>query len=221
MERLSVARAKSTWLFDINDLNPRGEAIFSKLIDFLKDNYKFAQFPKSPTDVDETKGLSFKNGSFEAHDGTFIHVELIVYGDGLAGNSYSSTMDTDKFLEDVLIRASLEFGLSYAPEMIRRKIPLSEVVVRLDGSLTKIDPRLNEFAAKISEYYKQVGMAPEELRGISFWADPTQSALPPAPFTIEHKIGAPFSEGRYFSKASLHTDKHLELLKDFEQTFMK
>lgn len=221
MQLLNVAAARSTWLFDLNDLNPRGKSIIPELLEFIRDNYGFTEFPKSPTDVDESKGLSFKGGSFQVQEEIDINVELKVYSDGLAGNSYSSTTDTDKFLEDVLSFTSREFHLSYDPGMIRRKIPLSEVVVRLDGTMANIDPRLNEFATRISASYKQMGLPPEELRGISFWADPSQSVFLPAPFSIEHKIGAPFTDRRYYSKASLHTDRHLELLQDFEQIFMK
>jgi len=221
MELLSVGRARATWIFDVNDLNPRGKTIFPALIDALKENYAFSVFPKSPADVDENKGLSFTQGSFKVQEKISLHVELTVFSDGFAANSYSSTMDTEKFLEDVLTFASREFHLPYSAEMIRRKIVLSEVVVRLDGTMAKINPKLNDFRAKVSEAYKQMGMPSQELRGISFWSDPTQAVVMPANFTIEHKLGAPFSENRYYSKASLHTDKHLKLINDFEQSLMK
>lgn len=218
MHLLNVSAARSTWLFDLNDLNPRGKAIFPELFDFLKENYHFTEFPKSITDLDETKALSFKGGFYQVQEEININVELKVYNDGLAGNSYSSTMETDKFLDDVLSYSSREFHLAYNPAMIRRKIPLSELVFRLDGSLQAISPKFNDFAAKLTGHFKGLPVPAFQVGGISFWTDQTQCAfpVPPAPFTIERKIGAPFGENRFYSKASLHTDKHLELLKDFE-----
>jgi hypothetical protein len=219
MQLLSVAAARSTWLFDANDLNPQGKNFLPGLIGFLKTKYEFNQCPKSPTDLGENKGLNFKQGSFRVNDENLISVgELSIFSDGFAANTFSTTIDTDKFLEDAISSANLEFRLAYSPAMIRSKIPLSELVVRLDGTLAQIDPKLNDFATKISKCFEQSTIPPFEVGGISFWTDSTKCAVPvtPAPFTIERKVGAPFKENRFYSKASLHTDKHLELLSDFE-----
>jgi len=216
MELLNVTSARVTWLFDINDLNPRGKSIFPELIDWLKDNYSFSQFPSSATDFDkDTKGLLFKGGSFQVRDEIFVNVELSVFSDGLAANSYSSTRDTEAFLEDVLTTAAKDFSLYYKPSMIRTKIPLSEVTVRLKEPLSKLNPGLSEFAEKISHLSPRPSEF--ELGGISFWTDSSNSSLKLAAFSLERKINAPFSENRFYSKASMHTDAHLGLIEEFEQ----
>jgi hypothetical protein len=216
MELLRVGTARSTWLFDMNELNPHGVRMFPSAIELLREYYQFEKVPASSYDVDEGKGLSFKNGSFKVTDGNSIQVELTIYADGIAANSYSSTRHTDDFIDNVLSLTTREFGLRYRPEMVRHKLPLSEITVRLDGSLAKLYPKLADFAAKISGFHKSIKTA-FETGGISFWTDSSESNIKPAAFSIERKLGAPFSESRFFSKASLHTDDHLSLLVDFEK----
>ena len=216
MELLNVIAARSTWLFDINDLNPKGKDVAGDLIDWLKDNYHFIAAPSSATDVDtDTKGFIFKQGSFQARDEIFVSVDLSVYNDGLVASTHSSTRDTETFLEDVLTTAAKEFSLYYRPSIVRKKIPLSEVTVRLDEPLARLNPGLAEFARKIAQLSPR--QADFELGGVSFWTDNSHSSLKLSAFSIERKIDAPFSENRFYSKASLHTDDHLRLITEFEQ----
>lgn len=215
MEKLKIISARSTWLFDIDDLNPRGRNILGELIDWAKIRYNFSASPSSPADLDkESKGLVFKGGSFPIGDET-IHVEVSVFTDGLAGNSYSSTRDTEAFLEDMLNSAAKEFSLKYKPDMIRNKVPLSELDVRLDQPISRLNSKLESFAKKISA----ISPIPADFQagGIGFWADTSQSALKLSAFAIERKVNAPFSENRFYSRASLHTDDHLRLIGELEQ----
>ncbi len=104
----------------------------------------------------------------------------------------------------------------YKPRMIRQKIQFSELVVRLDNSLSKISPKLNSFAEKVTEAYQQPWLPAFQVIGMSIGTDSTNSAVKPSSFMLERKIGAPFNENRFYTKASLHTDKHMELLTEFE-----
>jgi hypothetical protein len=215
MELLGVFKAQAVWLFDANDLNPRGKYIFPDLIDWLRKTYQFQQTPKSPNDVDESKGLAFKQGAFRL-GADLVTVEFTLYTDGVIANTYSSTQATDLFIEDVIKGARQEFGLKYAPNLVRSKTYLSEVTVRLDASFSKINPKLSAFADKVSKAHEYPGVGSFEIGGISFWTDNSKSVLKMAPFTIERKVNAPFSENRYFSRASLNTEVHLKLVTEFE-----
>lgn len=220
MELLNVVAARSTWLFDINDLNPKGKSLFPELIEWLKDNYSFTVAPASPADLDkDVKGPIFKGGSFQVRDEIFVNVELSVFDDGLVANTYSSTRDTETFLEDVLTTAAKEFSLNYKPSMLRKKVPLSEVNIRLDHPMSRLNPGLAEFARKISELSPQ--KSDFELGGVSFWTDTSETALKLAAFSIERRVNAPFSENRFYSKASLHTDDHLGMIGEFERLLAK
>ena len=217
MELLYVGQARSTWLFDIDTLNPRGRAIFPSVISLLKEYYGFDKAPASATDFDDSKGLAFKQGSFRNSEGFPINVELTIYGDGVSANSFSSTRDTDDFISDAITRLTRELSLSFQLQTVRRKLPLSEVFFRLDGAMAALQPKLNAFAAKVSKLHTHLATAPQfELGGISFLTDVSEVALKPAPFVIERKTGSRFSENQFFSKAALHTDDHLAMLKEFE-----
>lgn len=212
MELLSVQRARSIWLFDAYDLNPRGKNLGANLIDWLKETYHFSRVPTSLTDLDETKALYYAGGQFRAH-GEPIDVELRIYTDGIVGDTRSSTDDTDAFLSHVLQSAAKEFNLPYKPEIVRRKLYVSEMTVRCIRHLAIVNPKLTEFTGKLTH---AVGAkSPLEFASIGFWPDvvPNPGA---SVFRFERKWGSEFSENRYYTRAPLQTEKHLEILQQLE-----
>jgi hypothetical protein len=218
MQLLNVITARSVWLFDIAELNPRGKALFPDLFEWLKDAYDFQKVPSSLTDVDDTKAFVFSNGQYQAKEEIFVHVELKIYNDGLMANTQSSTRDTDRFLEDVLISASAEFSLNFRPEMIRKKLYLSELNV---SSLKHFaNPGFERFATKIAQATSSNGPFDFEFGGVSFWPRQTFPPLAVAAFHFERKLNTDRDQHKYFSRAPLQTDDHLQLLTDFEAELM-
>lgn len=213
MDIANVQRARSIWLFDTNDLNPRGKDIGTDLLDWLKDAYEFSKFPANAGDFEaDTKGLLFSGGSFQVREEIFITVELRLYNDGLVADTRSSTEDTDLFLVDVLESAAKEFSMPYKPEIIRKKMYLSELIVRTNKKLLgATNPKLAEFAGKIA--VATGDKSPVELAGIGFWSEVNPAA---SAFRFERKWGAEFSENRYYSRAPLPTAKHQEILNELE-----
>ena len=217
METINIISAKSIWLFDINDLNPRGKDIQSEFIEWLKENYYFEKAPSSSSDVDkDTKGLKFDRGRFQVKEEIYITVDLEIYNDGIVANSRSSTHDTEKFVEDVLHLATKEFSLPVRPDMIRMKMHASELTIRLDSVLFNLNPKLLDIANTITASCGIPGIPMFEVADLGFTTDMAISHFKPAPFLLQRKIGAPFSEKRYYSKAPLHTDKHEEILREIE-----
>lgn len=216
MQLLSVVAAKSTWLFELADLNPQGKSLFPELIEWLKDNYHFESVPKSFEDRDETQGLAFKFGSFQVREEIFIDVHLTVYNDGLLAVTNSSTTDSDALLLDVLTTVRRDFNLAFNPRMIRTRLYFSELVISLENSLSTLDPRLVGLAERITAALGQRNVSPFELGGLSFWTDVTASSLKLAPFVLERRVNAPFAENRFFSRAPLQTSDHLTLLQDLD-----
>lgn len=212
MELLSIQRARSIWLFDADDLNPRGKNLGAKLIDWLRATYHFTRVPANVSDLDETKALYYAGGQFKARSEP-IDVELRIYTDGIVGDTRSSTKDTDAFLSNVLQSAANEFSLPYKPELVRRKLYVSEVTVKCIRHLAVVNPKLSDFSAKLT---RAIGAkSPLELASIGFWPDvvPNPGA---SVFRFERKWGAEFSDNRYYTRAPLQTDKHLELLQQLE-----
>ncbi len=217
MELLSIAQGKSSWFFDLYDLNPKGKKIFPEIFFKLRDRYAFSKFPNSVTDVDESKGYVFQGGSFVDTDETVVNIDLSIYNDGLVASSQSSTRNTDAFLHDALTWLSAEWELNYRPDMIRRKVYISDVVVHFDYPLTNVNPKLSEFASQISKLVNvESNEPPFYFTGLNFWPDSYFATLKQVPFTIDPRINSPFSERRHFSRAPLPTDKHLTMLQGFE-----
>lgn len=211
MELLNVLRARSSWLLDINDLNPRGKSIAEKLIDWLVSTYNFSKKPSSPTDLDETKALAFIGGMYQIRDEIFIDTDLRIYNDGFVADTRSSTEDTDAFLKDALEMFSKEFALPYRPDMIRRRLYHSELTVRTSQALYTLNPKLGRIIQKLSQHD---GYANLDLAGIAFWSDSMPIGV--IPFRFERKLGASFSENRYYSAASLSTSDHFSVLQELE-----
>ncbi|MBZ5515687.1 MAG: hypothetical protein LAN62_12765 [Acidobacteriia bacterium] len=219
MKLLSVTTARAIWLFDIQDMNPKGKSIFPDLLDWLKGEYHFQKFPKSTADRDEHGGLAFSEGDFQIKEEIF-DVAMSIYNDGLVATTQSSTDESEAFLVNVLDLACKEFSLKFDTSMIRRRMYLSEINVILDGSLSRINPNVEAISEEISAALSLDKASGFQLTGLILGADLT--TLPPSKqvfsgFVIERKVGAPFSENRFWSKAPLPTNRHLELLNQFEK----
>lgn len=92
---------------------------------------------------------------------------------------------------------------------------MSEVNVSSLVNLVTINPKLSEF----SERFSRLVNHQFEFAGISFWP---RRSIPPAiisAFSLERKVNTDRDEHKYFSRAPLHTDDHLKLLNEIEQTF--
>lgn len=220
MKLLSIKQARSIWLAYLLDLNPRGLNLLS-LIPPIVAKYKFQMFPNKPDELGfgkETKEIKFSGGSFQKDPQHNIGVDLTIYNDGLIADTRSSTNDSDAFLDDFLNWISLEFGLAPYQEVLRTKLYVSELWVQTDKSLVALNPKLADFAKRLTSMivgHEHHPIAFEPC-GIIFWTDPTV-ANPPGPFRFERLIDVPFSENRYYSAAPLKTDLHIELLTELEK----
>lgn len=220
MELLNVIMARAVRLFDIRELNPRGKAIFPELFEWLKDTYHFDKVPSSLTDLDESKGFSFLRGTFQIREEIFVDASFKIYNDGVIAETQSSTRDSQAFLETILKTVIAEFNLSFRSETIRQRIFTSEMNVRSEKQLIGINPQLSHFASKISALIDGTRKPNFEFSALAFW--PEQSLTPsiyPA-FDFARKINSLPEENKYWSKAPLHTDDHLNMLNEFETLFM-
>lgn len=208
MKLLSVGLARALWFMDVNELNPGGKDVFTHLFPAMLEDYKFRTSP-TPAD-DPGQGLKFLQGEYLKQDGTVILVNVTVFNDGIAADTFSSTTDSEDFLSEAL--SSLpEVGFAYEPEMVRRKAYVSQLNVKCSKPLHTLNPKLVEFATKVSS---AVGTR-FDMAAIELWPDQSL-ALKPANFSFQRKSGEPAESERYWSQAALPTDKHLELLRDLE-----
>jgi hypothetical protein len=221
MKLLNIKAARSVWLFDLQDLNPRGKDIMDDLVDWIKDAYNFKTAPDVSSAIQAVstgaapQTFAFKGGHFQVREEIFIEVSLEIYNDGLVAQTQSSTHDTDFFLEDLLTSAAKAFGLDYHPSIIREKLYVSEVHVKSEVGLEKLNPYLTTFEQKLQAVIPRCGSF--RAAGLTFWTEPNASGRHLI-FALERQLGKSFAEQRYFSTAPLHTDEHLALLNELEQT---
>jgi len=211
MKLLSVGLARAIWFMDVNELNPRGKDIFTHLLPALLEGYKFKTCPKPGEDFKD--GMKLTGGEFVRDDGSVIALNLTIYTDGIAADTYSSTEDSEAFLEEALgDLQGLGLGFAFAPDMIRRKGYLSQLNVKCPRPLHALNPKLLEFAERVSA---TVGGIAFQMAAIELWPDQTR-AYKPANFSFQRKIGDSPDSDRYWSQAAVPTDKHLELLEELE-----
>jgi hypothetical protein len=210
---LNIRTARAVWLVDSRDLNPRGIDIWPLLV-AIRDRYSFQSFPKNIDDADETTatGIVFANGSFIAEGARYTIVKATMFSDGLVVDSGQSTDLSELFLADVLEFLSVQFGLTYTPEMVHKRIYVSEFIVRTTKDLSRLFAPLTA----IRDGLQLLTGQSFEPTGFGFGVDVTTSSARPAGFRFEREVGKSFSQNRYYSAAPLKTRQHEELIAQLE-----
>ena len=216
MKLLSVNLARAIWVFSLQELNPYGKYAGYALVKGLVDKYGFSKSPTTHEEMDDTKGIQFRDGQFTLPSGeSIILLGLTIYNWGLVVDTRSSTQNSEACIKDGLDWAVHEFGLAAYDDIIRSKSYLSEVHVRTDKTLDSLNPKLKPFADKLTLLVKGHGPMSYKTGGISFWNDPATNNLN-FPFRFERVESTQFNENRYYSVAPLETDSHLEMLNELE-----
>jgi len=212
MEILNVIKARSIWLFDINELNPSGRSLGPEFLFWLKDHYNFSKAPSSSNEVDDTKALAFLGGRFEPSTEDSVDVDFKLYNDGVIADTRRSTKVSDQFIENLLNTAAKLYKLNYGPDIVRRKLYLSEINLKSDRHLETAYAGFKEFGDKLFDVLGRKF----EFSSVAWWADP-ETPNRNAQFRFERKLGAAFSEQRYYSSAPMQTEDHLKLLVELEK----
>jgi hypothetical protein len=225
MKLLHVKQARAVWLFEIQDLNPKGKDFIEELVDWIKESYSFIVAPDakdvlSKAGKPDSPGLIFKRGHFQVREDLFIEISsLAIHSDGVVVDTVSSTEDSELFLKDILESASKEFGLAYDPAIIRKRLYISTVIAEMDLPIEKVHPGLGSFADKISDALGN-GSSRFHPAGFAFWTDPNENGQHKT-FTVAPQLGRSLTERRFFSESPLKTGDHLRLLTELEQVVSK
>ncbi len=213
MKLLHVKTARSIWLVDSQDLNPRGIDISSAL-PAIASRYGFQKYPQTLAEADETatSGIVYEHGYFQTEAGRYEIDKVSMHNDGLVVNNRQSTDLGESFLEDALSFLANEFGLTYQHEMIHKKIYTSELIVRPEKDLAALFSTLDPIREKLGVL---TGHKVWPF-GLKFNIDVTTTSDRPALFVFEREVNKPFGQKRYYSSAPLKTGKHLELLQELE-----
>jgi hypothetical protein len=217
MKLLSVNMARSVWIFDLGQFNPKGLNLWP-VCEWLINRYKFAGYPKNLLDLDSEKALAFRVGSFRNSKGETVVVALSIYNNGIAADASSSTDDSTEFLQEVAGLVAQEFGLVVPPNVGRAYV--SQFYVECDLSLFITRPTVAELTEILNSGVAPIDGKPRkfDFGALQFWTDDWDPASSPAYFRFERRVGVPFSRNQYFSQAALKTREHLAFLEKLEST---
>jgi hypothetical protein len=198
---------------DALEVSP-GEVYFPALAQALVERYGFQKFPQTLEEFDLSKGIEFLSG---VSNGVGIG-KFVIWPNILVLETRVSTDASKEILESILVWATEKFSLRYVPGDIKRFAYISDVTFNSDESLLIFDPVLNWLSHQVSDALTEIWQEPVEYlpTSLKIGHDPVLRQAGIAPFSIERRGTARFSENKYFSEAPLPTDLHIKLLDEFE-----
>ncbi|HLM83428.1 MAG TPA: hypothetical protein VK302_22720 [Terriglobales bacterium] len=215
MQLSSVVMARFFALFETIELNPGGRVFMPEVIEKLVKECRFLKYPQKPEDFVEANGITFETGTFRGQNID----KIMVFPGGLLLDTREGTDASEKTLAQLLEWSASECGLAYRPEMLKRHVYVSSLIVSSEFPLVEINPVLRHIATVISKEMETCLGRPlvYEPKGFMVGYDKMTTTFTPTHFTIDRREGLPFSDNKYYSNAPLRTQVHLQLLEEAEK----
>jgi hypothetical protein len=215
MKLVAITKARALAMIELDELNIGGKVRFVDCITPLVNRYGFAVFPQKQEDFDlEGKGVRFESGK----SGDLTIDSLVIYNGALYIDTFSSTIDSQKILTEMLEWGRDALGLSYKDGMIKKWAYISNIIFYTDFPiLASFSKPLHKLAQKTSQVTEKLfgGLKYQPL-SISIGHDPSVRKHGIASLVIQHRVNTLIAENKYFSEAPLPTDLHIKFLKEFE-----
>ncbi len=207
MEIIKVQLGRAVWLFDLEELNPRGAALFPEVFAGFIKTYQFAVVPTTQ-EIQAGGSLYFKQGRFP-YEQSSVAVDFEMHNDGLVANTRHSTEAAHAFLQDSVTWLGQQIGAIYPATLGKKRVYRSEIIVSLNADLDSLSERLRRFSKLLAAMTKESA----QVTGLLFGSQQS-----PARLYLERKTGnnTPLSDNHYIANAWLQTAQHLELLREFE-----
>lgn len=204
MELIAVRGAAVLFYIQLERTNPLRKATKRELTQKLVERYGFLKFPQSYEDFnDGDKGTTFADGSF----GGVEVDELKLFSNGILVGTGESTDVAERLFED-MGNAWREIGLTLTPEMVTKKVYISQLAVHSDIDILATNPGLS---GVIENWF------PGHQSGIGTLGIYTLANVEgPAAVRIERLVGAPVESLQFFSQAPLPTVLHVSFLTRWE-----
>ena len=208
-----AGRAHQTLVAD--EVRPFGGYYLAELIRLISDRYGFSQTPS--VENTKTMGAVFKDGRLVYGTRKINIQEIGFLRDGL----YATAQDTttaDFVVDDLITWAEQAIGLRRSITNIPRKYD-NAVVVEFEADIEERLGVFNEMIRSFNEVLSSMHNKPisTSFYRIDFAFEPTEVNLAiNTRFTIERRLGSPFSSNRYHCIAPIKTEIHIEMLEKFE-----
>ena len=212
MRRPVVLLARVLAYVNIIDIFP-GSAFFPDFFAALVKNFRFQRFVKLE-DIDIEKGIEFTDGLA----GDIAIERFTIWKNILVIDTRVSTDASRVVLQMLLDWAKESFKIQYEEGDIKRYAYISDIAFESDANLLYVDPVLRWLSEQCSTQLTRIWQEPVEYRptSIKVGHDPVLRHLGIAPFSIERRGQARFSDNQYFSEAPLPTNDHLMMHESFE-----
>lgn len=212
-----VGRAQQSFVAD--EVNPPGGLYLGGAIRLISERYSFGLTP-SIEDA-QVKGAVFKNGRLVSGSQTTNIQEIGVLNDAVYATAQNTTM-ADFVLDDLFTWAEHAIGLRPPITKIPRRYGNAAVVefeANFDGRLNFFDELINSYSGMLTSLYDEDVSVSIHQFGFAVDSSGVKTAIN-SNFTVERRIGMPFSSNRFFCIAPLKTEMHIELLEKFERIFI-
>lgn len=215
MELVSIMQARLVALVQLQEWDPFGRTLTLEALAKLGSRFSFAKVPSKLEELDPQRGIELLEGKFEN-----IRIDkIVVYLNGIAVDTRSSTEDSERVLSEILVMAHEAFGATIRPA---RQSFLSQFMFRSNMRLAALNPVLPKIAEVLSTEASANLKHPFifEPTAILFNVDTSQIKIAPSLCSIERRAEIPFAENTYFSNAPLRTAQHIEIVKAIESSLL-
>jgi hypothetical protein len=191
-----------------------GTVFLPDFFDALVSRYRFQQYPADRKAFDIEKGIEFTDGLL----GNVAIERFVIWKNLLVLETRINTDASKNAIEDILQWGADQFAFRYERGDIKRFAYISDIAFHSEAELITYDPVLQWLSKVSSSVLTEIWQEPVEYRttSIKIGHDPVLRHLGIAPFSLERRGQARFSDNEYFSEAPLPTNTHLELLHQFE-----
>jgi hypothetical protein len=204
MELLAVRKAACLYSIRLELLNPKGKALDVDVTTRMVERYRFLKYPVTYADFHPSDGVAFGMGVF----GDVQVVEVRIFPDGLFIWTGESTDRAEAMFPD-LIELMVSAGAEYRPEFITNLAHISEMVVRSEIDLGhRLTSPIDSLVAKAF---------PGKVTGFAMMAIATGEKLDLDGLRIERLAENSQSRNEYWSRATLSSANHFQLLQDLER----
>lgn len=174
--------------------------------------YSFVKFPG--VDDLQKESYTFSMGKFQE----FQIDELKVYGDGIIVSGKCNTRILDAFVTDLFGWLKTDYGIEEISVQKPEKYFESGLLVRPKGDITSVLSPPKRVTSLIERAMADTTQAEYQPTAIYFETDSAglKTRRRPNRFTLERRIGLPFSANVFYSQAPMRSDDHFALLESLE-----
>jgi hypothetical protein len=132
-----------------------------------------------------------------------------------------STDTAQAFIEDLLTWGAEKHKFRVSPDIFKRLIYLSQIVVGFNNSIDSLLAHFETITGSFAQMFRLTYNADLPMRcyslAINYDRTKTNGDLDKiATFAIERRTNEPYESNRFFCQAPLRTDDHIKLLENIE-----